>query len=155
MLSLSFFFLMIRRPPRSTLFPYTTLFRSAGELDRSTQKRLVHAAAVGRVVVGVALGVDIADGHELAPLIDEGGRLDRTILYVDAIPIELLVRDREGVTWPYIQYEVDVPAEDVGQRDRSLVVAASRLDRFEKRVVDRRPQGARARLEGILQDIGF
>src|SRR2546427_4461300 len=27
--SSSFFFLMIRRPPRSTLFPYTTLFRSA------------------------------------------------------------------------------------------------------------------------------
>src|SRR6185437_16464017 len=27
---LMFFFLMIRRPPRSTLFPYTTLFRSAG-----------------------------------------------------------------------------------------------------------------------------
>src|SRR3712207_7705415 len=26
---ISFFFLMIRRPPRSTLFPYTTLFRSA------------------------------------------------------------------------------------------------------------------------------
>src|SRR6478672_13694979 len=26
----SFFFLMIRRPPRSTLFPYTTLFRSCG-----------------------------------------------------------------------------------------------------------------------------
>src|SRR6202012_6278041 len=29
---LLFFFLMIRRPPRSTLFPYTTLFRS--HLDR-------------------------------------------------------------------------------------------------------------------------
>src|SRR2546427_6907591 len=27
-MSLFFFFLMIRRPPRSTLFPYTTLFRS-------------------------------------------------------------------------------------------------------------------------------
>src|SRR2546422_8587279 len=27
---LFFFFLMIRRPPRSTLFPYTTLFRSLG-----------------------------------------------------------------------------------------------------------------------------
>src|SRR2546430_8737974 len=27
-----FFFLMIRRPPRSTLFPYTTLFRSVGFL---------------------------------------------------------------------------------------------------------------------------
>src|SRR5688572_31870675 len=28
---MSFFFLMIRRPPRSTLFPYTTLFRSLDE----------------------------------------------------------------------------------------------------------------------------
>src|SRR2546429_5102931 len=28
MLTFLFFFLMIRRPPRSTLFPYTTLFRS-------------------------------------------------------------------------------------------------------------------------------
>src|SRR2546429_5946406 len=28
-LTICFFFLMIRRPPRSTLFPYTTLFRSA------------------------------------------------------------------------------------------------------------------------------
>src|SRR5256885_4843401 len=33
MLILLFFFLMIRRPPRSTLFPYTTLFRS-GEIGR-------------------------------------------------------------------------------------------------------------------------
>src|SRR2546423_3280582 len=31
---LVFFFLMIRRPPRSTLFPYTTLFRSAWRLVR-------------------------------------------------------------------------------------------------------------------------
>src|SRR3712207_7429132 len=29
-----FFFLMIRRPPRSTLFPYTTLFRSRGRRVR-------------------------------------------------------------------------------------------------------------------------
>src|SRR5256885_15882003 len=28
LISIIFFFLMIRRPPRSTLFPYTTLFRS-------------------------------------------------------------------------------------------------------------------------------
>src|SRR5438874_13759514 len=28
----SFFFLMIRQPPRSTLFPYTTLFRSTEKL---------------------------------------------------------------------------------------------------------------------------
>src|SRR5215213_5834537 len=30
----AFFFLMIRRPPRSTLFPYTTLFRSAARAHR-------------------------------------------------------------------------------------------------------------------------
>src|SRR2546430_7734493 len=35
-MTLFFFFLMIRRPPRSTLFPYTTLFRSgeSAELER-------------------------------------------------------------------------------------------------------------------------
>src|SRR5574338_752334 len=31
-----FFFLMIRRPPRSTLFPYTTLFRSASAASRAS-----------------------------------------------------------------------------------------------------------------------
>src|SRR3712207_5188840 len=47
-----FFFLMIRRPPRSTLFPYTTLFRSglevllaAKELDRSLPVILMTAQA--------------------------------------------------------------------------------------------------------------
>src|SRR5258708_31100883 len=33
------FFLMIRRPPRSTLFPYTTLFRSHHARGRSRRKR--------------------------------------------------------------------------------------------------------------------
>src|SRR2546426_5824902 len=32
-----FFFLMIRRPPRSTLFPYTTLFRSQTHHERQKQ----------------------------------------------------------------------------------------------------------------------
>src|SRR2546430_16670358 len=32
LLKFCFFFLMIRRPPRSTLFPYTTLFRSLREV---------------------------------------------------------------------------------------------------------------------------
>src|SRR6266571_1323126 len=33
----SFFFLMIRRPPRSTLFPYTTLFRSGAPSSRTAR----------------------------------------------------------------------------------------------------------------------
>src|SRR2546425_4535709 len=42
-----FFFLMIRRPPRSTLFPYTTLFRSRliGEVGLSASARL-HGATI-------------------------------------------------------------------------------------------------------------
>src|SRR5260370_18627543 len=39
-----FFFLMIRRPPRSTLFPYTTLFRSL----RPIAPRSVRAGGVAR-----------------------------------------------------------------------------------------------------------
>src|SRR5688572_31878068 len=33
-----FFFLMIRRPPRSTLFPYTTLFRSGLRINRKQRR---------------------------------------------------------------------------------------------------------------------
>src|SRR6267142_5275632 len=45
--SLFFFFLMIRRPPRSTLFPYTTLFRStprAPTLSPSTRPCRMHGS---------------------------------------------------------------------------------------------------------------
>src|SRR2546421_9539071 len=56
---LLFFFLMIRRPPRSTLFPYTTLFRSAFDADylwRTTRRRRVAIKQLlmnSRLVVGV------------------------------------------------------------------------------------------------------
>src|SRR2546430_3427861 len=43
-----FFFLMIRRPPRSTLFPYTTLFRSPRWPDR--WRRRGSARSGGRTV---------------------------------------------------------------------------------------------------------
>src|SRR5256885_11784924 len=52
----SFFFLMIRRPPRSTLFPYTTLFRSrrsgqapgGGERGRDRQRHRGDCSGGGR-----------------------------------------------------------------------------------------------------------
>src|SRR2546430_9590110 len=51
---LMFFFLMIRRPPRSTLFPYTALFRSlfllmplAGWLFNYMDPRLLMAVGIG------------------------------------------------------------------------------------------------------------
>src|SRR5256886_7135721 len=45
-----FFFLMIRRPPRSTLFPYTTLFRSIVEVGGHRDHRLGHGLA--EIVLG-------------------------------------------------------------------------------------------------------
>src|SRR5688572_31002540 len=53
MSSILLFFLMIRRPPRSTLFPYTTLFRSA-----------VMAADHGEAGRSAVHGVDLPDVGE-------------------------------------------------------------------------------------------
>src|SRR3712207_6855701 len=67
---------MIRRPPRSTLFPYTTLFRS-GLAALGVERREVRAAAPAEGVAGggeprpqrlVGLAVDAADR---LPLLDD------------------------------------------------------------------------------------
>src|SRR5687768_18288247 len=50
---------MIRRPPRSTLFPYTTLFRSSGEPEaagESVERRGEHVLVRGLRVGAVAAG---------------------------------------------------------------------------------------------------
>src|SRR3712207_8905607 len=43
----AFFFLMIRRPPRSTLFPYTTLFRSPERLASQSRRGTRTSSASG------------------------------------------------------------------------------------------------------------
>src|SRR3712207_8350902 len=78
-LVLLFFFLMIRRPPRSTLFPYTTLFRShlvvhhgvhqAASFLGPVVARRGHALRLLRRVHHVEAGVTLSEGH--------GGRRDR------------------------------------------------------------------------------
>src|SRR3712207_8621287 len=40
---------MIRRPPRSTLFPYTTLFRSGGDIDRQQRGQIEAGRALAAV----------------------------------------------------------------------------------------------------------
>src|SRR5256884_6691369 len=49
-----FFFLMIRRPPRSTLFPYTTLFRSQCGKDRRRRAAAASGAGDGAGATGTA-----------------------------------------------------------------------------------------------------
>src|SRR3989440_10445852 len=80
-----FFFLMIRRPPRSTLFPYTTLFRSDfdehdatqlafvqpvkhDEVDRRAEKACVLRVELELGQVRDQLLVHLADGHGVAAL---------------------------------------------------------------------------------------
>src|SRR5260370_27817321 len=58
---------MIRRPPRSTLFPYTTLFRSILELGCGAAQWSVALAQVGARPVGLDLSerqLDPGLGHE-------------------------------------------------------------------------------------------
>src|SRR5690349_23910884 len=64
-----FFFLMIRRPPRSTLFPYTTLFRSSSPRvrppapARTSPSRRSSATAATRCVDGAGPGDRRSEEH--------------------------------------------------------------------------------------------
>src|SRR2546430_12454963 len=49
---MTFFFLMIRRPPRSTLFPYTTLFRSSTIADQAGLRNIGSEGRPGRAREG-------------------------------------------------------------------------------------------------------
>src|SRR3712207_6204253 len=69
-----FFFLMIRRPPRSTLFPYTTLFRSLAIVFCGT-KRAVDEVAEGLRSRGY--GVEALHGDMSQPLRDRATRAAR------------------------------------------------------------------------------
>src|SRR3712207_6938635 len=60
---MNFFFLMIRRPPRSTLFPYTTLFRS-WVTGPDTVSRIDPATNTIAATVRVHSPNDVAVGHD-------------------------------------------------------------------------------------------
>src|SRR2546430_14956471 len=75
--SFYFFFLMIRRPPRSTLFPYTTLFRSLGGRGRIGQQALHR--------VGQPLGEELPEARGLIALEIAGLAAD----FIEHAPEEL------------------------------------------------------------------
>src|SRR3712207_9116995 len=88
---------MIRRPPRSTLFPYTTLFRSGTLHGLGSALRLVlhRAGCALRAVLGRGPGL-LGAAHDPVP--DAGdaalGRADATVH--DAGGVHLLVEDRKS-----------------------------------------------------------
>src|SRR3712207_9409154 len=65
-----FFFLMIRRPPRSTLFPYTTLFRSGGSDVASTNACAAGSRAMLRGLPAMVYSL-VGGGSEQTPRSEE------------------------------------------------------------------------------------
>ena len=71
---------MIRRPPRSTLFPYTTLFRSIEDTDveRSSEQ------AIDQIIAGLQwLGLDWDEGPRIGGPHGPYRQIERTRLYAD------------------------------------------------------------------------
>src|SRR2546427_13297203 len=75
-LYLFFFFLMIRRPPRSTLFPYTTLFRSMAakaavkDVGRAMDIPYGEVDRLAKLIPNT-LGIELKDALEEAPRSEE------------------------------------------------------------------------------------
>src|SRR2546428_12537453 len=143
---------MIRRPPRSTLFPYTTLFRSCraqscGSRPRDGPGRTAAIAsrtsfardcacgpAKGSAVTaqreqGKTISVQVVPDHEsgrqLAALDDAG-----PVLFADAISGEAATRERFLVPGPVGPLAID---EEVRAAVRGLGVRAPRRDQPQHR----------------------
>src|SRR5256885_3248728 len=90
---------MIRRPPRSTLFPYTTLFRSVvgvpqqivAVVVRSLEFRIEPGEIESDVIVRLELGIDQTAGA-LALLLEERGSNVGRVLHTSEIRVR---RDRD------------------------------------------------------------
>src|SRR2546423_9236973 len=72
---------MIRRPPRSTLFPYTTLFRSCGT-SLSAVAQLANRISLGEIDCAIAGGADSASDIPLS----YSPALQRTVLAMGRAP---------------------------------------------------------------------
>src|SRR5256885_3484052 len=87
---LFFFFLMIRRPPRSTLFPYTTLFRSLSQheavvvpaVGRQSSHLHMHAVAPFGLGHGLAAAHDVAEQRVVRQLDRKSTRLNSSHLVI-------------------------------------------------------------------------
>src|SRR2546425_12115500 len=134
---------MIRRPPRSTLFPYTTLFRS--ELMSALRALQADYSAEGRglQLVEVAGGFQIATRPDCAPWIKrlerakEGARLSRSAME----PLAIVAYKQ-----PVVRGEI----EQIGGVD-SAAVLKTLLERRLIRIVGRKDSPGRPILYGTTR----
>src|SRR2546430_16374506 len=118
---------MIRRPPRSTLFPYTTLFRSP---SASGLERMLYLDLKGYLGEGVLTKVDrasMACSLEVRPPL-----LDRRVVELAAsLPMRLKLR---GLTTKYVLKRAlgsVLPREIVARRKKGFGVPLARWFRAE------------------------
>src|SRR5574337_929625 len=105
------FFLMIRRPPRSTLFPYTTLFRSIPPKRSSFASKalLMRNKSLGSMRIGPALQKNLCLPEDLFRRDREHARA-RALIIMDAP--ELPAR-RAGKTLMYHTHPAAARPEDL------------------------------------------
>src|SRR2546429_5355756 len=94
---------MIRRPPRSTLFPYTTLFRSTvAHIPRGQHRELPAQPAAGAAVVG--------HGHHRGQLQDrKSTRLNSSHGYISYAVFCLKKKNRSFSSLPQADVAADIP----------------------------------------------
>src|SRR2546425_3252446 len=100
---------MIRRPPRSTLFPYTTLFRSSASALLSDRP---HRLATSRICSGEGIWTAMASSFERVVVVDPLSLLER----VDEGPNGY--QERRGASRrdaPGVGAVLDLPREETGE----------------------------------------
>src|SRR3989442_14591756 len=103
---------MIRRPPRSTLFPYTTLFRSSVRGGAAAARSVAHP---DRAALGGRPGGDQGDRGEALTI---AGFL-RSLLGAMALGIPIahaLLVSGMALMWPLKRFDSQIPAQKPVQR---------------------------------------
>src|SRR2546422_11642338 len=89
---------MIRRPPRSTLFPYTTLFRSPTPQLSLEALRVVEAAGADLIEVGVPFSDPLADGPTIQrstqTALDRGMTVPRVLELIERAALKVRSEER-------------------------------------------------------------
>src|SRR2546425_11723199 len=103
---------MIRRPPRSTLFPYTTLFRSVERLHQTPQRRLVERRNPQRPPP------PLHRFGEAAALRQQGRAPQRHDLQPDTLVLEPLLEVQRAADEEALEQITPVEVQGAGQSSR-------------------------------------
>src|SRR5258708_13327244 len=102
-----FFFLMIRRPPRSTLFPYTTLFRSwINALVLSAGGTVITDTTAGR---NAKITIDSPAGQAAAGVIERSEEHTSELQSPDHLVCRLLLEKKKNISTDHLHAHSATP----------------------------------------------